>query len=323
MTTLRAQIHRTHHLAPSETSRDQVVVVVVTFNSEALIADLVASLETGFGDLAWDLIIVDNASSDDSVAAARRCAPWATIVELEENKGYAAGINAGVEAAGPHGAVLILNPDVRLTPGCMPELLAALATPGTGIAVPRLLDAEGELIMSMRREPTLLRALGDTVLGGRRAGRHRLLGEAVTDLAAYEIETTTDWAEGSTQLVSAECWEDCGDWDESFFLYSEETEFGLRARERGHATRYVPTATAVHLEGGYGRPGLWRLLVLNRVRLYRRRNGFARAVLFWLVVMAREASRSLAGDPTSRLVFLSLLDPRRWRQTPGPEAVRD
>jgi GT2 family glycosyltransferase len=134
----------------------------------------------------------------------------------------------------------------------------------------------------------------------------------------------TDWAEGSTQLISAECWRTCGPWDESYFLYSEEAEFDLRARDAGLGTRYVPTALATHLEGGSaGSPGLWRLLVLNRVRLFRQRNGRVRAVPFWLATTLRELSRAVLGKPTSRAALRGLCSPTRWREVPGPEAIRD
>ena len=99
---------------------------------------------------------------------------------MGRNAGYAAGINAAVRAAPPHSAILVLNPDVRLMPGCVAELLDALR-PGTGLAVPRLVDAKSELIESMRREPTVLRAWGDATLGARRAGRYPAFGEVVTD----------------------------------------------------------------------------------------------------------------------------------------------
>ncbi len=96
----------------------------------------------------------------------------------------------------------------------------------------------------------------------------------VTDPSRYGREQDVDWAEGSTQLVDAGCWRDCGPWDEEFFLYSEETEFHLRAGDRGHTVRYVPSARAVHLEGGSATSvRLWPLLVANRWRLFRSRHG--------------------------------------------------
>ena len=173
---------------------------------------------------------------------ARHLHPLPRSIDLGRNAGYAAGINAAVRSAGARTAILALNPDVRLTPNCVPELLRALRQPGTGIAVPRLLDAHAELIASMRREPRFSALSAKRSWGPQIAGRSATFGETVTDSRQYEAERLTDWAEGSVQLISHECWTSCGPWDESFFLYSEETDFDLRARDHGFATSYVPTA---------------------------------------------------------------------------------
>lgn len=298
-----------------------VAVVVVTYNSEDLLDDLLTSLDDGLKGVIWHLTVADNASSDDTVKTLGRLAPTAKLIEMGRNAGYAAGINAAVRAARPYSAILVLNPDVRLMPGCVAELLRALR-PGTGLVVPQLLDGELELIESMRREPTVLRGWGDALLGARRAGRHPALGEVVTDRRLYRRQSVTDWAEGSTLLISAECWQRCAPWDESFFLYSEETDFALRARDVGLVTRYVPSAQAVHLEGGSARsPGLWTLVMLNKVQLFRRRNGKIRTVAYWGALMSREASRAALGRATSRAAVKALASPRRLREPRGPHSI--
>jgi N-acetylglucosaminyl-diphospho-decaprenol L-rhamnosyltransferase len=273
-----------------------VAVVVVTYQSEPLLPDLITSLGPGLAGLSWHLVVADNNSTDGTVGALRRLAPQATVVRLRTNRGYAAGINAAVAAAGPFHALLVLNPDVRLAPGSARSLLAALRIPGTGIAAPRLVDGDGELIPSMRRDPSILRVLGDALLGAERAGRVRLLGENVVGDAHYEAETVTAWAEGSTLMISEECWRACGPWDESYFLYSEETDFALRARDTGFATRFTPAAHAVHL-GGDSRtsPELWTLLIVNRLRLYRSRHSRLRSEGFRLALLLRELSRAALG----------------------------
>lgn len=297
-----------------------VVVVVVTYDSAEVVTGLVESLGPGMGDVPWQLVAADNASGDGTVELLRQVAPDATVVTLPDNRGYAGGINAAVAAAPPHTAVLVLNPDVRLEPGCGPALLAAMRRTGAGIVVPRLLDARGELIHSMRRAPTVLRTLGDAIMGATRAGRHPLLGEVVTDPRAYEHEQDVDWSEGSTQLVDAACWERCGAWDEGYFLYSEETEFHLRTGDHGLAVRYVPAAGAVHLEGGSATSTrLWPLLVANRWRLFRARHGVAHSALFWAALLAREGSRALVGRPTSRRGVSVLLRPSLLLAPRGPE----
>jgi GT2 family glycosyltransferase len=303
-------------------SDQTVAVVVVTYNSERLLDDLLNSLDDGLKGVAWHLTVADNASSDSTVPTLRRLAPAATIIEMGRNAGYAAGINAAVIAALPHSAILILNPDVRLMPGCVAELLSVIRQ-GTGIVVPQLRDRHSELIESLRREPTVLRAWGDALLGARRAGRHPAIGEVVTDRRLYEREAVTDWAEGSTLLVSRECWQRCAPWDESFFLYSEETDFALRARDNGLVTRYIPSAQAVHLEGDSAKaPGLWALVILNKVRLFRRRNGRIRTSAYWCALVSREASRAVLGRETSRAAVKALVSPKRFREPRGPHSVR-
>lgn len=301
---------------------DLISIVVVLYNSATHIHGLVESLADGLDGTNWHLVVVDNASTDGGLAIVRDLAPDATIVETGRNAGYAAGVNAGVRAAPEHKAVLILNPDVRLRPGCVRELLGALSEPGVGIVVPRLHDASGELILSMRREPTLTRAYADALIGASRVGRYPRLGEVVTEPSAYTEPTNTDWAEGSTQLISSECWRICGPWDERFFLYSEETDFDLRSRDAGFATRFVPTAAAIHLEGGSGAsPGLRALMAVNRIRLYRRRNGRGRAILYWGAIMLRESIRVALGDKGSRPTLRAITSPKRLRDTPGPHWV--
>jgi GT2 family glycosyltransferase len=294
-----------------------IAVVVVSYNSAAFLPGLVDSLAAGLDGLRWHLVVADNASVDDSVAVVERLLPAATVVRTGRNGGYSAGINAGIAAAPEHEAVLVLNPDVRLVSGCGAVMLAALRAPGTGIVVPRLVDGDGRLIETIRREPSLLRAAADAVIGASRAGRIGRLGEVVTDPAAYDVPQVVDWAEGSTMLLSAECLRRVGPWDESFFLYSEETDFALRTRDAGLAVRYVPQARAVHLEGDSSTsPPLWAMLSVNRVRLFRRRHTVAATAVYWAALVVREGSRAALGRPTNRASVRALLSRRRLTSVP-------
>ncbi len=304
-------------------SAPRVAICVVTYNSAPLIVDLVSSLERGAAGVDWSLVFADNASSDGTLSEIEFHAPHATVVRNGENLGFAAGVNAAVRAAGPHDAYLILNADVRLDPGCVLALVKTV-TPDISIVVPRLTDAEGVQILSLRRSPTVLRAWGDALFGAERAGRFPRLGEIVTDPKAYDTEHVTDWAEGSTQLISADCWNACGTWDESYFLYSEETEYDLRVRDFGRVVWYQPRATAQHLEGGSAdNPRQWSLLVANRIKLFRATHGRASTVGFWCATIVREGSRSLLGKRTSRAAFRDLIQPARLRQNRGPQWLAD
>lgn len=288
--------------APGSVEADaaaRVSVVIVTHQSEAVIGPCLGSLRTGSAAPgAIEVVVVDNCSTDATVAEARAASPGSTVLELDTNAGYAAGINAGIRAATPGTDVLVLNPDVRLRPGSVDALCRTLAGEGVGIAVPRIVDGRGRAQPSLRRRPTAARAWAEAIVGGTRARRWAVLGEtvgAVDPGPAMDV----DWATGAAFLVARECLERVGGLDESFFLYSEETDFMLRAGDAGFRVRTAPDATVVHLGGDLATtPSLWALRAVNRVRLQRRRAGRAATTAFLAGSLAGEAIRSVAA-PTA------------------------
>ncbi|MGX7824055.1 glycosyltransferase [Actinokineospora sp. 24-640] len=284
-----------------------VAVVVVTYNSAEVITECLAALPAALDGVDGRVIVVDNASSDATTELAAAADPAAKIVHRPGNDGFGAGVNAGIAHA--QGCdVLVLNADVRLAPGSV----ALLQSTNPGIAVPKLTDAEGRVQHSLRRAPTVARTLGEAVLGGTRAGRWRLLGETITHPRAYERAGTHDWATGAAWLVSRECLEAVGPLEERFLLYSEETDFMLRAGRAGFPTRYEPAAHAVHLGGeSTTSPALWSLVVTNKVRLHRERFGHLAAMGMWLAALADSAVRA-PGSARHRQAVRALLSMRRW-----------
>jgi GT2 family glycosyltransferase len=292
------------------TNAPRVAVVVVTWNSEALLPGLVASLEAGLAGTSAQVIIVDNDSADGTMSTARQLVPHALVMSTGRNAGYSAAFNAGVAAADPFDAALVLNPDIRLLPGSIAALYGALdAAGGTGLAVPRIRNEDGSIARSLRREPTIARAFGTALLGSR-ASRWQRFGEDVVDDSAYTTAGAVDWATGAAMLMSAVCLDKCGPWDESFFLYSEETEFALRARDNGFLTRFVPDAEVTHL-GGESRVSarLWSLLTVNRVRLYRKRHSALATAVFWSALVMQEGARAALGKARSRRAVAALFRP--------------
>ncbi|GAA2667551.1 MULTISPECIES: glycosyltransferase [Actinosynnema] len=294
-----------------------LAVVVVTHRSADVVADCLRSVTVALESTPDSrIVVVDNASPDNTLDVVRATAPEATVVARPTNDGFAAGVNAGFAAA-PGCDVLVLNPDVRLAPDAIDLLKAALAVPGTGVAVPRLEGEDGHHQLSLRRAPTPLRALGEAVLGGERAGRTPALGELVVDPRAYRAAGTADWATGAAWLVSSACRADTGVLEERYFLYSEETEYMLRAGDRGHAIRFEPRARAVHLGGEQSTsPWLWSMATTNRVRMARERSGRLAAAATWLAVLLNELLR-LPRHPKHRAATADLLRWRRWPARPA------
>jgi GT2 family glycosyltransferase len=277
-------------------------VVIVTYNSRHVLGDLLDSLPAALGEVSADVVVVDNGSGDGTAefAASR----GGCRVVRAANAGYAAGVNRGVREASGAGAILVLNPDVRLHEGAVPPLLAALGEPGVGIVAPQVRSPEGHLEPSLRREPTMLRAIGLNWTG------LRAFSEYVTGAESYARPRTVDWALGAALLVSAECYEALGGWDESFFLYSEETDFCLRARDAGFLTRYEPLSVATHIGGGSGRNSRTHAMqAVNRVRLHSRRHGPAASWCYFWLNVASELSWVARGKRQSWAAVTALLRP--------------
>lgn len=285
-----------------------LVVVAVTFNSAKTVSTFLESLPNALeGVVTACVYVADNGSTDDTVAQIRDRAPWVIVKETGGNLGYAAGINHILRQQQGRLGVLVLNPDAIPKPDFARHLLAAVGD-CAGLAVPRIVDVRGNLKFSLRREPTLLRAVGEAVLGGHRAARYARWGDMIRDPTYYVDGATADWATGAAMLISRPALDAVGLWDESFFLYSEETDYALRARKEGFTLRFVRAAVVMHPGGEMSRsPWLWSLLAVNRVRLYSRHHGRLAAGAYWAVVVVNEAVRASLGRPTHRAALRALL----------------
>jgi len=291
----------------------RLTVGILAYNSERMLPDLLASLPAGLAGVDdWHLVIADGASSDATLEVARRLAPEAAVVSLGANRGFAAAANGVIGFDPSTDAVLILSPTVRLSPGCVRPMLAALSRPGAGIAVPRLLRGTGRPFPSLRRRPTLLRAWGEALLGGGIASRIGALSELIAGPETYTSQTRADWATGAVTMMSRECLKQAGNWDETFFLYSEETEFELRAADAGFRLAFADV-NVTHLGGeSRARPELYALQCANKVRLYGLRHRRWPARMFWAAVVLGEALRAATRRaPIHRAAVRKLLRERR------------
>lgn len=298
--------HPPHLTGPAEAD---VVVVAVTYNSADVVERFLDALPAALAGIdRAAVVIVDNASVDRTLEVVREHAPWATVVEAGANVGYGAAINLGLAGSDARDGYLVLNPDTVPAPGSVRLLRdAVVARPGTGIAVPAIVDEDGRLRYSLRREPTIPRMLGMAVLGGTWAARAGL-SEEIRHGRRYVDGGTADWATGAAMFLARRTVERVGQWDERFFLYSEETDFALRARDLGMVLRYAPGARVTHRGGDLSTsPALWSLMTLNRVRLYRKRHRRLPSTVYAAALVLNEGLRAARGRATSRAALRALL----------------
>jgi GT2 family glycosyltransferase len=225
-----------------------VAAVLVNYNSGTELRRALESIEReALGS--WEAVVVDNASTDGSEAAALDFPP-VRLMRNRENVGFARGVNQAVAEC--HAArILIMNPDCQLMPGSLRPLMAILdGDAKCAVVAPRILDPDGSPQGNARGDPDML-----TGLFGRTSSlRQRLPGLEVARRNVV-VETTddesvgVDWVSGACMLVRREAMALVGGFDERYFMYWEDADLCRRLRERDYTIRYVPSATAVHRVG--------------------------------------------------------------------------
>jgi N-acetylglucosaminyl-diphospho-decaprenol L-rhamnosyltransferase len=227
-----------------------VTAVVVTFQSAAVLGPCLESLA------GIRTIVVDNASGDETTRIAKAHA-HVEVIEHRTNRGFAAGVNTGLQVA--QGDILLLNPDARLREASLGVLRATLvASPGAGIVAPRLIDGRGEVQSSARTFKTVATlAARRTPLGWFGPGK-RLAATHSADPVTGDVTSPVDWVLGAAMLVRSEAAAQVGPMDEGFFLYEEDQDWCARMWARGWEVLYEPSALVDHLYQRASRKS-WRL----------------------------------------------------------------
>jgi GT2 family glycosyltransferase len=223
-----------------------VSIVIVNWNAGEHLARAVSS---AFADpLAGrrEVIVVDNASTDDSMADVARIEAGVRLMRMPTNTGFARACNVGVRASGGRYAVL-LNPDAELCPGALGTLVAlADAYPDAAVLGGSVVAPDGTLDPASRRNiPTPAMAFARLF---RLPGLSRVLGlppynvTVVGEGEAPEVGAVS----GSFMLLRRSAFDALGGFDERFFLYAEDLDFCLRAPVAGWTVRSTGRAVAVH-----------------------------------------------------------------------------
>ena len=235
------------------TSDPSYAAVLVNYNAGAELERALRSIADEMAGQAWEGVVVDNASIDDSLAAVNAYAANVRIVRNNANVGFARGVNQGLAATrAPY--VLIMNPDCRLVAGAAGTMRAMLdAHPQCAIVGPRILNPDGTVQGSARGDPDMLTGLfGRTTLLRRvvpflpMAKRHVVVDEAIR---GGQESVVVDWVSGACMLARREALGAVRGFDERYFLYWEDADLCRRLRARGYQVRYVPGATAIHRVG--------------------------------------------------------------------------
>lgn len=219
-------------------------IVIVTFNSAHVVLDCLHSVAE-IDDI--EVIVYDNASSDDTVELVARKFPSVVVIEGARNEGFAVGVNRGV-AASTSPLVMLLNPDAVIDEGAVRTLIETLNDRPLGIVAPLVVHPEGLVkVASAGHFPSpsamLTHYSGLSRLPGIR-GHYLLL-----DDASRERYTQVDWVSGACLMTSRATWDAVNGLDQRWFMYAEDIDFCWRVSRLGGVSIMDSSATATHLVG--------------------------------------------------------------------------
>lgn len=251
-----------------------VCIVITNYRTGALVVECLRSLRAEVDRVPGTrVIVVDNASPDDSVERIRAAiraegwSGWASLMPLDRNGGFAFGNNAAIRAvlgsAEPPAYVFLLNPDTIAHAGAVSALVEFMeAHADVGIAGGRLEDPDGQVQRSAHRIHSPLTELEN---GARLGILSRLLVNRIVSPPVQDTPHRCDWVSGASMMVRREVIESIGLMDEGYFLYFEEVDFCDRAQHAGWTCWYLPDSRVMHDEGrstgirtlGVRRPEYW------------------------------------------------------------------
>jgi hypothetical protein len=250
----------------SSDGASDVSVIIVTWNSAAVIAECIASVRRELPLNKAEIVVIDNASSDETVELVRSSAPDAHVIVNEFNRGLAAANNQGMVLSGGS-TFLICNPDVIFQPGSIGSMIEVLDRHDRAAwVVPRLIHEDGVLQTSVGDLPTL----AETILG-RQVARRRAPGSPSGfwwDGWPHETERTVGHIFECAYVVSRRAVDEVGLQDERYVLDWEGLDWAERFHRTGWEIWFAPQSEVVHLGGTSRRQVPYRSVISQHRGMY-------------------------------------------------------
>jgi N-acetylglucosaminyl-diphospho-decaprenol L-rhamnosyltransferase len=216
-----------------------IAVIVVTYESAAVIARCLGVLRAAAPRRGLDIRVVDNASTDGSPALAEAIVGSERVIRMTSNRGFAAGVNAGLATVDAPW-IAVINPDVQVPPGGLDRLADVLAChPAAGLAAPRVVGADGRPERSVGLYPTPGREWAHSWLLDH-------LGWPGRWAPLPRRTATVDWVSGCAWLMRAEAARATGALDEGYFMYCEDVDYCRRLHDAGWDVLAVPEVEWMH-----------------------------------------------------------------------------
>lgn len=230
-----------------------ISIIIVNYNAASFLRKCIDSIETSEISSCYEIIVVDNNSSQrQQYLKLKKCYPNVTFLDLKDNRGFAAGNNAGMAVARGN-CFLLLNPDTIVDKNAIQRLYDRLIrNPENGIAGPKIFNSDGSLQSKQlpKTIPNLKRLFFNLFYLDKIMPFNKWFDKYYLYNADYDKEQYFEQISGSCLMIKADIVKEIGMMDEKYFLYFEETDWCQRALEKGYKTLFVAGAEIIHYEGG-------------------------------------------------------------------------
>lgn len=277
--------------------RIELSVIIVSWNCKAMLADCIKSLRGQLPTGASEVIVVDNASSDNTAEMVRQEFPDVKLVASATNLGFARGNNAGLEiSSGKY--ICLINPDVVVGADCIARMRDYMEQhPDVGLLGPRIIGPDGATQRSCMRTPTLWNQLCRALALDSLVKRSRLFGGyLMTDFQHDELRDV-DVINGCFWMVRRTALNNVGNLDPRFWMYADDLDWSRRFLLAGWKVVFFPYAEAVHYGGGSSQlaPVLCYVEMQRAdLQYWRKYHGFVSYCCYWGIMYLAHLLRSAA-----------------------------
>jgi len=230
--------------------KPEVSVIIVTWNATSFITTCLESLVYDLKVFTYDIILVDNASTDGTADVVHERFPMIRLIRNTQNVGFARACNQALMECGAE-YILFLNPDTKTLSGAITTMIEFMRQhPEAGAIGPTLLNSDGSLQMIGKVAPSLKNLFLETFFLERFFPRSTAFEAHKMSYRDQTDSLEVDWTMGACLMMRKSALDKVGAYDENFFLFFEETDLCLRLKQAGYKIFVVPKARVIHFGGG-------------------------------------------------------------------------
>lgn len=242
---------------------NKLSIVIVSYNVKEFVSNCLKSIFESKFESDYEVIVIDNASKDDSVEMILEKFPQVKLIPNKENYGFARACNLGLKIAqGEY--IFLLNPDTRINPLTLERIVEFMQeNPEVGIGGCYVYNPDGSFQESFYRFPTFFNTLGRMFSLFRMLPRNGLTQSFFWSYPHDNVPQNVDRVLGGAMVIRKKALEDTGQMDENYFLYGEDMDVCYRMKQKGWEISPIPGTKVVHFQGESSKQNLEKVIFLR------------------------------------------------------------